>query len=473
VNLFGLQLLSSKALITHERAMLSGRFLGLETMLDIAWTGDNPHFTGSAALRVQRSLGLGAIYIKGVKVADNYTLDLDIDIHFYFDFDKNGFACDARCKFKIEGVGFDVGFALKVPPVEVDEIVTMLKQELIDKAGDYLAHVFGSALAYIENVANGAIEWTTDTYDDFVDALTEGYQQTIQDLANLGTQIGTSTTWMVEVMVDGFGATLNEVGSALNTAGQEIGAIADGLVQGAEATFDDVGNVLESLGKTPEQIAGALQTVGATLQTVTDTLQHIGATVEQITAGIASIGAATDQLGTLLKNAGFNHKDISKGMNAIGKSMQDIANSLKRALFDEKAIAEGLFYIGKAGDQIAAALKYVGYGIDQVSQAFKDLGKDAETLMRSLKHAFGTQWQTFTNRLKALGYPLSHITRALDIWCSDSEVAGYLKGAGVGLYDIAVLLKNTLGAGYSTCYDILVGIGYSATEVTKVLLNVF
>ena len=502
INLHGLQLLSSHTRITHERAILTGKWLGLETLLDIQWAGGDPHFSGYAGTQFNRTFELGAIYIDGIKVSDNFKISLDVDVHFGFDFDKTGFGCDARCRFKINGMGFDESFVLKVAIRDIEELAAILRQALIDAPKRFFAHIFASALAYLENVYGQVVEFWEDTtaqagqalqhaYDVSVDALAglaqqagltvvqlggllhTGYQQSIDQIGGFLTSAGYDIVDVAAGLAQGAGATLNEVGQVLNAAGHDVAAISEGLVHGANATIADVGNVLESLGKTPEQIAGGLQSVGASLQTITNTLQDLGSTVEQVTSAIASIGAATDQLGTLLKNTGFNHKDICKGMNALGKSVQDIANSLKRALFDEKAIADGLFYIGKAGEEIGAALKYVGYGIDQVSQAFKDLGKDAETLMRSLKHAFGTQWQTFTNRLKALDYPLSHITRALDIWCSDSEVARYLKGAGVGLYDIAVLLKNTLGAGYSTCYDILVDIGYSATEVTKVLLNVF
>lgn len=472
VNLFGLQIAKSKTLITHERAMLSGTWLGLETLLDIQWAGDNPHFKGYAGIVVDTEFELGAIYFDRIKVADNYKLSLSVDIHFGFDFDKNAFACDARCKFKINGVGFDVSFALKLPPTDIDEVLTMLKKEILDNVKHYLSHVFLSALEYLGGLIAGTVEFLYNQWEDMANALSNAYAQTINTLATIGKQIGASGEFLGKLMGQGYHAAVNDIGNALNAAGHDMAQITSALMNGAGATLDAVASYFKGIGKNAQQIAQTFQGLGHSIQSIANSLKNVGFDGWNVGKAIGPMLNATQNLASFLKNAGFNSAEIARGLASIGKTANETASLMLAVGISGWDIGMGM--INNFTDQaVSNALKSINQSMGLIAGVFKGGNRPAGTVVSLLRGSFGDMKDDIAKAIYGVGFDPASFGGAFKGWLSNNDIGKLFKLVGFNANDACLGLRYGLGLGRDLCQSVLASAGYAANAIASAIASVF
>lgn len=473
IDLHGLQLLSSRTRITHERAILTGKWLGLETLLDIQWAGGNPHFTGYAGTQFSRTFELGAIYIDGIKVADNFKLSLDVDVHFGFDFDQTGFGCDARCRFKINGVGFDESFALAVPIRDIEELATLLRQALIDAPKKFLAHVFASALAYLQQLYTGAIEFWSDAMVQAAQALQQAYDVVVDAVAGLAQQAGLTTVQLVGLLQTGFLLSINQIGTQLTNAGYTLANIASGLLDGAGATITQVTSYFQSIGQDVATIANTLASIGKTPVQIGQGLREVGVGVVNVANALKPLLSATQNMATVLKNIGYDALSVARGLKGIGANCgQSIADMM--AHFDLDTVYRSLRDVGYSLADLAVGFK--GRGYDMAACAGIYLRNTVQQLRAGvvgfLRSGFGDDRDAIANVVKNALDSVA-FTQGFSGWLGNQDCANLLKKYGFSTDDAALAMRYGLGVGSSVAQSLLLSAKYAADAVYAAIKRVF
>jgi hypothetical protein len=473
VNLHGLQLIESRTLITHERAVLSGKWLGLETLLDIQWAGGDPRFKGYAGTTFKRTFELGAIYIEGIKVADNFRITLDVDVHFGFDFDKTGFACDARCKFKINGVGFDESFALKVPMSSIEELATLLRQALIDAPKKFFAHVFASALAYLQSLYNAVVEWWSNAEAQAAAALQNVYQQTVTALAQVAQQLQLPPNFVSSLLLNGYQESLTGIGDALTGAGYTTVQVASGLIQGAMATMTQVIQYFKAKGGSAGDLTSAFVSLGYNLVEIARGLRDAGYQVAAIANGINPWLSVRQTLAKVLNEAAFNIQNIALALKAVGLDATQAIGDMLGAGLDINLVYATLRDVGYASASIANGLRLNGFSLDQSANIFlaTTVTEARYLVVGFLRSGFGDQADAIANAIK--GISSDTFARGFGGWLDNLDIAKQLKRCGYSALEATQAMRYGLNLAESAARAVLLNAQYAASQVANAITSVY
>lgn len=393
IELCGLKLAKSRALITHERVRLEGEWLGIYTLLDVQWAGSDPHFKGELSADWSGRLEFGAIYIRGVRVCDNLKLDFRVGFKLALDFDRSGFGAQVGATFKIAGVGFSLNFSLNVAPTDLMSLVNQLRDRIAKDAERFFAHLFSDALAYAEAFVDDAIEFVEDSYQVFGHALSVTYQQTISQVGNILNSAGANCQDIVLTLCNGAGAGLDTVAQLCNSLGHDLGTIASAMKE-YTGMVGDVGKALNSIGgKTATQIAGALKTAGWDLIATSHGVQaFLNDNWKELLNSLDEAWDDVDVVRCLKNTWRKSMKEIAGWHKELSYAAQKSFDYLKQAWnATEKAVAQVMKDIGRACSQVASLLKkYLGG--DAAAQVLKDIGFSKDEVTGAMKTAYN--WTT-------------------------------------------------------------------------------
>jgi Concanavalin A-like lectin/glucanases superfamily len=342
VQLCGLTLAASRTLITHEQVRLEGKWLGVYTLIDVKWAGDEPRFKGAMEAQYDARLDIGAVYIKGVRVCDGLQLDLSMGFKVALDFDRTGFGATVGATFKINGVGFSASFTVKVAPDDLDAFARLVRDEIARNAEKYLSHLFKWAVDFAAACWNGTLQFLGDTWGQIAGAFSKAYGKAAADAAVLWKQVGGTIDEVASLLNDGYKTGLTQASNILKGMGYDIVATSAAikkflgdnykeLIDALDEAFADldVVNLLKNqYGKSMQQIAGWHKELAyATSKTYEYIKTAFGAADKELSQVMKNIGYTCNQVGDMLKNY-MSGEEGAKILKEIGFSKNDVEGAL-------------------------------------------------------------------------------------------------------------------------------------------------
>lgn len=313
-QLFGVVLAKSRLYVANSELRLEGRWFGAYTMLDITWAKNEPVFSGTVRWSASPDLDFGAIWIAGVKVADNVCLSIDMNLDLAVTIAKQGFAATVNATFKINGQGFTLRFDIQVAPAQLNDVFNWVKQKIIDAPEKYLAFLFSDAATWLKNVGSDIIGFAQDSGEAVGTALKIGF--------------GASKESAVALM-KGAGYEAAQVGEALGKSYKLAAQESAALLKGANYAANEVGSALQSVFRsTPEDAAKALKNIGYEAKEVSAVLKStFGKSAEECDKILKGAGYAVDVVKDVAKDVG---NTVTKGAKSVEKGAKKI---LKRIHF--------------------------------------------------------------------------------------------------------------------------------------------
>ncbi|HEX8905135.1 MAG TPA: LamG-like jellyroll fold domain-containing protein, partial [Longimicrobiaceae bacterium] len=385
VALCGMKLAQARSYVSNDEVRVEGRFLGAYAVLDVEWAGSDPTFRGTVGLSAHPTLDFGAIRIAGVKVADNVRLSLDLLFELKVAVDRKGFGADVTARFKINGVGFSLGFHLDVVPSDLGEIVNWVKQHIIDDPAKYLAHLFTDAATWLKNVGAGAIEFAKDAAEAVGRALKDAFKVPQEAVAGL-------------MKAAGYAA--EQVGAALSRVYRVADQLATLFLRGAGYAAEDVGRFLKNVLNHVDQMAANLLRGAGYLA------------YEAANALHAAYGYAADAATTVLKNAQYAVEDIGNALKTtFGKTDREAAKILKDAGYAADDVGKALSSAYNCtADAAAATLNAVGYASNEVSHTMQSVyhksEKEAKKLVGDIGDGLSSAGNTMKKGVNSIGHAI-------------------------------------------------------------------
>jgi hypothetical protein len=447
VQLYDLTLLKSKMTITHQKARIEGEWLGIKTLLDVAWRGDNPHFTGQVKMEFTTTFEFGAIYWKGVKVCDNYRLTSTFKLEINLNFDKNGFSAGIKATFIKDGVILNLSFTLNVAPKDMTALLNCLRDYLAQNIGRYFESVFDTVADYCVAVYNDAIEFFSDSAAVVGNAFKYGYNQTIAQAMTAWKAVGGLADDGAAFLKDGYKATTQEIAAGLNSAKYALNDITNGMLS-VGSTIGEIGAALDAL-KYP---------VGDIIQSLTDAGKVVGDIASGLISGGLSYGrTALGFIAGLGKTDSEAIKIFTDAGHAIGTVLKSVAAHFE---YDNKRIMSALDDLYDIDALPELMNKFGGANIEEVAKAFKDLGKDINRVYNSLKKYALTD-HTVVTAMKWATYTCDQVGGALKALYDGKTAASILKAAGYTEDEITGTLKNVYNYTKSQAEDLWDSLGVS------------
>ncbi|MFN8397225.1 MAG: LamG domain-containing protein [Bacteroidia bacterium] len=417
VALFGMTLSKSKMLITHQQMRIEGQFLGINTLLDVVWSGNDPRFTGRVWADYSRTFDIGAIYINGVRMCDNYRISLDVGFDIGLDITKSAFKANVAAKFKVADVGFDYSFTLDSAFPDLDALGDYLRDELAANASKYLSHIFSSALNYITEAVDGALEFLGNNLVQLGNILGGAFQTAWTEVADFWIQAGGEFVDLYQVLRGPLAVGLNDLASKFKQLG---------------AGFGEIAEVFQGWGNTLSDTAGAL-------------INGAGATIDQAVSVMEDLGKNVTEAGVAIKNA-------------VGEQWNAITQALNK-YYDPNLVARVL-------------KEDLGRTVNQVASIYKAISLDLDKAYDAVAFAFGGG-NLASKAFRSAGYICDDVGKMLRRYFDVSQVSSILKGSGYSTKEVTSMLKSVYNYSKSQAESILKGIESDVNVIGDALKQVF
>ncbi|QSQ26374.1 hypothetical protein JY651_16185 [Pyxidicoccus parkwayensis] len=458
-ELFGFTLSQSRMYLSNDQLRLEGRWLGAYMLLDVSWDKSDPSFKGSVGFKASAKVDFGAIHMGGVKVADNVSISLDLLLDVSVLISKKGFSGDLTARFKVNGNGFDVRFGFDVPPADFEQLVTWVKQRIIDAPEKYLEHLFKDALTWLTNVGSGAISFAKDSAEAVGKALSSAYKASKEEAAKLMKGANYAAEQVGAALSKGYKATAQEVTAAMKSAAYAADQVGNALKSAYGTSAQEAAKLLKGANYAVDQVGNALKSAYSSgAQEAANLLKGADYAADQVGNALKSAyGTSAQEAAKLLKGANYAADQVGNAMkSAYGASAQEAAKLLKGANYGVNEVGNAMkSAYGASAQEAAKLLKGADYAADQVGGA--------------LKSAYGTSAEEAAKLLKGADYAADQVGNALKTgWNASADTASKaLKGAGYGVNEVGNYLKSGYNLGADALNSALKGAGYATDEINK------
>lgn len=376
VALAGLTLSESIFTLTHEMMRLEGKWLGLNTLLDIQWAGNDPHITGSVSASFHERLDLGTLHYHGVKIGDNVRLDVDFDMDISLNIDKHGFGADVEVDFSFDGRRFSLDLHFDVAFDGFSAVINRIKNAILKNVSKYLSHLVGDAAAWLESMSNGAVELASQTGEAMLRAFVFVYSLSGQAAAEAMHAAGYAVEKVSEVLSAGYGFAASSIANVLKDVGYGANAIADGLVSIGES-FAEVGALLKGIGVYASTIGNALKHIGTGYQEAAEIMIDVYSLGHSARVLKNAYGKSAGAVASVFKGLSKNSEEVMKALKAEFSSLDsdDLAAALKSGGYASKYIAKAVKKVlDKGTKNCGKILKRLGYSKGTVEDALDYAG---------------------------------------------------------------------------------------------------
>lgn len=460
-----ISIIKGKLILNHKELYISGKFLDLETSLQISQVKQELNIDGNITSQIKFEVKTGAIHIAGVKVADGISFGVNAKLGLDIKVNSEAFALAVQASFKLNTKGFDVSLTLHVVPKQMADVTKELTAAIIKDIEKYFKALYADATAWIEGVASGAISFADNTANNAARVFKGAYAATAQQATQLLKSAGHTVDDIGGALKDVYQQTGQEVAAILKGAGYAADEVGKALSSAFSATADQAAAMLKGAGYTAEQVGQALQTAfNQSAQEAAQALRDAGYAADEVGKTLQSVyKQGTKQVAIVLKDAGYTANQVGKALqSAFKQTAQQTANILKGA--------------GYTANQVGLALKST-YKLtaQQAAKTLKQAGYLASDVGKALKSAFNTSANVAASALKSAGYTANQVGAALKdgFALGANQAAKALKTAGYAVNQVGDAIKGTFTNSASAAANALKYAGYSASQTAGVMKNVF
>lgn len=344
--LAGMTLVSAKFLLTNDYTRVEGTVFGAYLILEIFRKNRKTALKGSLSFKFNENLHFGTIRIGKLKVADGIDINIDIGFEFAIVVSQSGFQAKVAAQFKINGKGFNFSFTINVAPKKIEDMLAVIKKEIIDSPIKYIGDMFSDAGKWLEDVGSGAIKFVDNTGKEIGKVLNKTFKVAEHEVTKLMKGAGRDAKEIANALGTGYAKSVKDVAKLMKNGEMLAQDVGKGLKNAFNSTTDDAAKALKGAGYVADDVGKALK----------GTFSH-----------------SADTVGKALNSAGYTATEVGNVMkNTFNKPAKDVAKFMKNTLKMSDNVVNG-------------ALKGAGYAANDVKNAmedafgwFKDVGKTLE-----------------------------------------------------------------------------------------------